>query len=487
MGSVVHAVVNVVKSAAQITADAVESSIKAGVAVAGITVKLGGSVLQAAAPVTKLYAGTMKFALDNTLGRVLPNSIYGKISSFTNAGAAIAEGNLTTQNFRAVVKGFMDIGMITQRISNESYLVLGKTSIGKSLDHYSGGLLTSVHNLGRIPVVLETNALSGGNEKINWNQTLLDALKVGLAVASGGTAVAVMTSVNIVGEKTGLNKNSLAMGVLSASALIAVGSVNFSQAAMSGATTVGTKAVINNTALGDTGLGRAVASVGVGVAVGMIGTNNAFPILLKNNAISLIKTITKNEITKELATKNKAAVRTKKVASSKTIVKKVPVKKTITIKNADGTFRTIETGETVLGIVTNAEDLSAYETIGEIVQEAKDYYNEEIKALGNTANETSKLIVSCEADRVILKRMEEVYGHISLYGLELGTFVLAKYGPLENYSPVIVPDDYLSFQITTYKDSDRITTIDYSQGSNKLMIGAFVAAGIGAIFLASNN
>ena len=465
MGFIVHAIVSVAKSAAQLTEDAVQAAIKAGTVVAGLTVKLGGVVLKAASPVTKIYAGAMKFALDNTLGRVLPISIYGKISSFTNAGAAIAEGNLKPSNFRDVVKGFVDIALIEVRISNMVLTEVEKTSIGKGLNKYTGGLLTSFHTLGSVAIVLETNTLAGGHEKIDWKKTLMAAISVAAAVASGGTAVAIMAATNVVGEETGLNKTALGSGLLTA-AVVASGSADFSSgleaAAVSGGTQLGTKALINNTALGQTELGRDAATLGVNVSAGMINDNAVFSDVLKNDALSMLKSVVTKQVIKDLTPKRTVA--TRKPIVRKTVVKRVPVKNTIKKIQADGTVKVVETGTTSMAVVADAVDLSAYETIDEIIQEAKDFYTSEIKNLGNVKIDAlTENNLCADADHVILKRMEDVYGFTSLYGEKLATFVLFKYGPKEDYSHTITPDDYLNYQITNYKETDRLTKVVYSK------------------------
>ena len=455
MGSIVHAFCNVVKSAAQVTEDAVQASIKAGVAVAGLTVKLGGSVLKSASPVTKIYAGAMKYTLDNTLGRVLPPSVYSKMASFTNAGASMAEGNLTSANFRAVVKGFVDQAMIGVRINNEALLQFNKTGLSKTVNKYTGGILTSVTHLGKVAVVMENNALTDNYEKINWVQTLVEVIQVAgtvsAIVATGGMAVAVTAGTKAVGEETGLDKSKLGMGVLSAGALYASGGASFTQVATTGGAQLGTATVLNNTALGDSQLGRTVAEIGITATANSIQGNQAFTEEVRNLAEQKARDVATAEANKKLQSTTGLPLNVNMLTSAYDVV----------------------TGDKPMSqIASEAQDrfVAKYnETVANLSDKAKNLTEEEVKSQASA-------IATKEADKYVMSQIEKAKDK---YGDKLFSYLLDKYGPKTDYADSIVPDDYLNYQIFTPDPNKRIVNIVYKQNTAKIVSGVLAVGIVG--------
>jgi hypothetical protein len=453
MGSIVHAFCNVVKSAAQITEDAVQASIKAGVAVAGLTVKLGGSVLKAASPVTKIYAGAMKYTLDNTLGRVLPPSIYSKMASFTNAGASMAEGNLTSANFRAVVKGFVDQAMIGVRINNEALLQFNKTGLSKTVNKYTGGILTSVTHLGKVAVVMENNALTDNYEKIDWVRTLIEVVQVAAAVsaaiATGGMSMAIASGTTIVGNETGLNKSKLGMGILTAGAMMASGTADFSQVATTGATQLGTTAVINNTSLGDSQLGRTALELGATATANSIQGNTAFTTEFRNLAEKKAKEIATVEANKKLKDITGLPLNVNMLTSAYDVMSGDKTMEQIAIEAKENFVASYD--KAVAGLSAKLENL----TEEEVKKQATEY-------------------ATREADKYVLDQLEQAKNK---YGAKLFDYLLDKYGPKTDYADVIVPDDYLNYQIFTPDPNKRIVNIVYKQNTAKI-VGGVLAVGI---------
>jgi hypothetical protein len=444
------------------------------------TVSVAGAVVEAASPVTKIAASVLKSTLDNTLGKVLPASIYNKISSFTNAGAAIAEGHFKPENFRAVVKGMMDIALIGNRIAAEGLMQAQKVGIVKSIDQFSGGLITSVQHLNKVPITLET----GG--KVDWKTTLIDAIKVYAAIMSGGLAVGVMTASNATGEATGLNKTSLGQGVLSAGAMMATGTASFSQVATSGATQVGTKAVLNNTSLGQTELGRTAVSIGVVASVNSVQANTAFSDEMRNQAESKINEIAKKKANEELQKQTGLPINVNMVTdaydfvqSDKTIeevLSEAQDKYTKKYEELSTKVENFSVGETIDAAgnkVTRTIDQAGNKIITTIDKIGNSY--EEI--LDDAANMTAEEIAdkaAREADSYVLSQLENAKNK---YGQKMFDYLLTKYGPRMDYDDIATPDDYLNYQIFTPDPNARATNIVYKNSKSVVAL----ALGIGAV------
>jgi len=473
MGFIVNAVVAVVKTTAELVEDSVQAAIKAGTVVVGLTVKVGGVVLKAASPVTKIAAGAIKFTLDNSLGRVLPVSIYGKISSFTNAQAAILEGNLSTKNFRDVVKGFVDIGLIGVRISKEATGALAETGLGKSLDKYTGGLLTSVHNLERVVITMENNGLTDNYEKINWKATLIDAIKVGAAVASGGTAVGIMTASNAVGDATGLDKTSLGAGVLTAGAMMATGTASFSSVASRGATTIGTKAVLNNTALGDSQFLRTATTLGITATVNSIQANTAFSDEMRNLAEAKAKEIATKEANEQIVKTTGLPLNVKMLESA------------YDFANSDKTIEQVlseaqeKYTKKYTQLMAQIEKTSVSAVVDKAVSTAQGQANVLIAKAEALTVEKVQALATAEADKYVLDQLEKAK---QKYGQKLFDYLVGKYGPKMDYADVATPDDYLNYQIYTPQPNKRIINVVYKNNGNKLLLAGAGIVAVGSYF-----
>lgn len=419
-------------------------------------VKVGGVVLKAASPVTSVVTKQLKFVMDNTLGRVLPNSIYDKISGLTNAGASILEGNLTSANFRAVVKGVMDYALIGVRIANEAKRQAMKVGMLENLfiavDGYSGGLLTSCERLANVPIALNEG------RKINWMVVLVDALKVAAAVASGGTAVAIMVAVNAVGDKTGLDQSSLGRGILTAGAMIAAGQATFNSQLASGAAQIGTKAALNNTNLGDSSLGRAVVEIGVTGAVNSVQANTAFSQEIRDRAEAKIREVAKAKANAELRDATGLP---------------------INVDMLDKAYDFATGDKTIESVISDARK-KFDEKYAEIENKIKNFSAEDLKDKANA--EMAKLTpekIEAEASRFADKFVEDQLQKAKdKYGQKLFDYLLAKYGPKFDFDDVATPDDYLNYQIYERDPDKRIINIVYKSNTPKVVMAVI---GIGAL------
>lgn len=411
------------------------------------TVKLvknaAGVLVDAARVVTVPVAKATKAALDNTLGRVLPSSIYDKIATFTDIGLDIMKLNVTKQTFRNAVKSVTDLNLISFRINTELIKQAKKVGVVNDLDRYSGGLLTSYGNLQKAPITLGT----GG--KINWTLLAIDAIKVGLAAAAGASVVATQTTTSYIGTETGLNKTSLGQGILTAGALIATGQADFSSQLASGATVTGTKAIINNTALGDSSLGRTVASIGVAASVQSIQTNEAFSQIMRDKAEDELRALANRQL-----------------------------------KDATGGLISLNTLEKGYDI------LDSDKTLAQFIEETKNHYTQKfdelVKKAENLTQEEIEKKASAEADRFLQKRIDETYKLAEKYGEKMVTYLFKKYGPKSDYDSVIQPDDFLNYQIDVTKEDDRIFQITYKTNTGLKVAGGIAAVSVAAYLLSEN-
>lgn len=394
------------------------------------TVKLvknaAGVLVDASRIITKPVAKAVKATLDNTLGRVLPDSIYKKIETLTDTGLRIVQLHLDKKTFRGIVDSVMVISLVNNRITEEMFKLADKTGVLK-IDKFTGGVITSYRNLNKVPVTLST----GG--KIDWRATAIDAIKVIAAASAGATAFATQTAVNATGSATGLDKTKFGMGVLSASALIATGQSNFATEAAKGATVVGTKSVINSTGLGDSSLGRSIATIGVSAAVTSVQTNEAFTQLARDKAEDELKKWAK--------------------------------------KSADDALKKATGGIVTTDLIEKGYDFyNSDKTISGIIDEAKQKFDQKYNELINKAEkltmEEIKDKAAAEADRFVQKRLNELYDLPAKYGEKLVEYLMKKYGPRADYDDVIQPDDFLNYQIDQTLPGQRIfNTIVYTKNS----------------------
>jgi hypothetical protein len=397
-------------------------------------------IVKVAQKISGVVAKATKSVLDNTLGRVLPKSIYDKISNFTDGALAIMSLHFDKKNFRKVVEGVMDYALLPLRINKEIMNTAMKSGFIRDIDKYTGGILTSFNNLNKAPITLR----NGG--KIDWKALAIDAIKVGLAVYAGQSFFTNVAT-NYVGTETGLNKTSLGAGILSATALIATGQSNFTSQATSGATQIGTKAVINNTALGQSSLGRTVAEIGVASSVQSVQSNEAFSQIMRDKAEDKIKSVGKKIADKELA----------KVTGTNLINTNL-----------------------LTSVATDAYQFATSEkTIGDLLQETKDHYANEISKLGDKITSITQDQVDKEADRFLQKRINEVYGVADKFGDVMAEYLMKKYGPREEYESVVTPDDYLNYQLYNNNNNDRIFNVVYK---SSFALKAGLLLGVGVVF-----
>ena len=453
-------------------------------------VSLAKSVAKVVKKIDRVVAKAIKQTLDNTLGRVLPASVYDKIANITDAGLEILKGNLNNNTFRKVVKGVTDIALIGGRIFEEAWKQADKVgalhNLMRTVDKYSGGVLTSIRNLNRVPITIGT----GG--KIDWKTTLIDALKVGLAVGGASSLATVASnlaqqtaiSYTIAHSGKDIKESALGRGALTAAAMIATGQSSLADEAVKGAKKLGTTAAINNTSLGQTDLGRSIAAIGVNAAIDYVATNDAFSDAIKKEATKEIKRVAtvqakkktvelivgKKQPTKKVVTAKKKVVTVKKTPTKKDgkVVSTIPNPRISPVENAS---QLDDQGSLVDQEVTYDE----YSTIAELMDEGKAYYKE-YAAQYPSLDEDTKNFILVETDHYFVNRMEEVYGTLDVYGQQLSFYLIMKYGPQESYENFATPDDFLNFQTVYFTEIDRLTNIDWGKTSNAIGIGIGVAA-----------
>jgi len=421
-------------------------------------------VQKVANKITAPVANLVRFTLKNTLGRVLPKSIYDKISNLTEAGLNIMQLNLNNKTFRQVVKGVTDVALFGPRIGAECWRQASKVGPIRSLDSMTGGIMTSFANLNRVPITIGT----GG--KVDWQRTAFDALKVGAVMigASGatsalaylqsyGTNLAVVKGSGKVAKVTGLDKTSLGRGLVTAGAMVATGQSDIYSEAIKGGSTIATNSVVNSTGLKDTKYGRAVAEVGVNSAVGTIQSNESFSQVMRDKAEDKLKEIARKEANEFV--KEKTGV----------------------------SLNTIEKAYDMASDASNSD-----KTLSDLVDMAKagveKAYEKALTQYQNLNSEEVMNKVSAEADRALRKQVDNAFKHSDKWGEELFNYLFAKYGPQKDYSQLVTPDDYLNYQIYAPNPNDRILDLVYvNKNKNKVAMAGLALIGGTVAYLTLND
>jgi len=153
--------------------------------------------------------------VDVTILPLLPTSVRNKVDAILDVPDNAFRGKLTDKDIVAGIKSYIQLAILPTKIGGQlandvvdrlkKDAVLGPFLNG--LDKYSGGLLTSAHNLSDMPDDIYHD------RQIDWKARLVDALKIYLATVSASALVTSMTT-SVVGEETGLNQTPLGRGIL---------------------------------------------------------------------------------------------------------------------------------------------------------------------------------------------------------------------------------------------------------------------------------
>lgn len=181
------------------------------------------------------FMKTFNAVASPVLKKVLPARFYGPLSGLTQVSADLLVGKVSKDNIRKAVKYSLEITKQTGKTVKSAAKVVGKayakaltyyyyayyaamkTSVGKDVDRYTGGIATSYINLTQVtPDLMQS-------KKIDVKARAIDVIKVGAAVTGGALAVGISAGTTVATEKTGLGKSSLGRGILKAGAVYATG------------------------------------------------------------------------------------------------------------------------------------------------------------------------------------------------------------------------------------------------------------------------
>lgn len=179
---------------------------------------VGKTFSQMSSVMQKLVVAPIMDVTEDTLVAVLPDHIAMKLTSVTGVVANAAVGKINLKDINEAVKDAMKLAVLPATMAyqvDKELIKMGDGLTGgmiSDLDVASGGLLTSVQNLQSI-----NESLYEG-EGVDLKARAIDAIKVAMAVSSGGTAVAISTAVNYAGAKTGLDQTPQGRMALQAAA-----------------------------------------------------------------------------------------------------------------------------------------------------------------------------------------------------------------------------------------------------------------------------
>ncbi len=161
----------------------------------------------------------------NTIGSqlakdILPKELYKPLLKLSQASIKILVGKISPEIIGDALEAVYGLTAAASQsvtwIVDESTKAILASPLGRDLDKFSGGLISSVQRIGR----LDNDAIDG--KKADVGQILMDSIKIGMAIVGGPSSIAKSAATNAVGEKTGLNKTVLGKAVLG----IASGSVS---------------------------------------------------------------------------------------------------------------------------------------------------------------------------------------------------------------------------------------------------------------------
>ena len=184
-------------------------------------------VKKALSPIQKLAESVAGKTLNATLGnsvvkRIVPEKLLAPITGISQASAQVLSGKISKKNLGNLMRNSVKLAVLptqeTLRISsNVSSSAISNNIIGKKLDQYTGGVLTSATNL-------QKTAYEGSQgHAIDLKSTAFDAIKVGAFVAGGATGMAVMVASNAAVQDTALGNSQVGRGIVTAGSIAASG------------------------------------------------------------------------------------------------------------------------------------------------------------------------------------------------------------------------------------------------------------------------
>lgn len=446
-------------------------------------------------------AGEIRKGLENTLGRILPESIWSKIRNLTDVALDIVSLNISKDTLKKAVRGITDIMLFPLRVNEEMFKFLDKQGALKYLDKYSGGLFTSYRNLVNVPMQIQAG------ETINWKMVLIDALKVGATVFAIGGAVSLYQEIGKYGFQEYMKRNSTGIslidGALTAGYMILSGQTTFSQAVTDGSKVMGTKTLINNTGLGNSSLGRTVASMGASATVTSIASNTAFNDEAKKLAEIEAKKFMASKAQKEVLEASGIKLPQKYADALSNSAYNYITNTSINI-NDDGFYKDwmkvdINASSIINKVTKEAQNgfENAKEAItklanydySKLAPEDRNYLDkmgiiaEDLKDGAKSAYNKAGEYVQKIADAKLKVDMDDVYKLSDKYSPKLFGYLWDKYGPRFDYDDLITPEDFLNYQIHVVTPGRRITKINWlsTNPANFALAGILGVAVVGLL------
>lgn len=254
----------------------------------------------------------LSVVVNNTVGSslakdIIPKQLYGPISKLSKASIKIMSGKISPEIVGDALEAIYKQGAYFSQgatwIIDETNKVILSSPVGRDLDKYTGGIISSVGRIADLDnAVLE-------DRKVNPVQIVMDVAKIVAVVASAGSAGALVSTMsqtvatNYVGQQTGLSKTALGQSLLAAAS--GGGSMTdiATKTATSYATSEGTKQATKalTPMLGKDGatiLGTAVATSTVSSAS---GSNKSFTDTFTQSASQSTKTLATQKASEETA------------------------------------------------------------------------------------------------------------------------------------------------------------------------------------------
>lgn len=158
--------------------------------------------------------------IDSGLAKdILPKELQGALSKLTKASIEIMVGKISPERIGNALEAVYMISAVASQsvtwIVDETTGAILASPVGRQLDMYTGGLISSVDRLADLD-----NAVID-DEKVNPLMVIMDVVKVAAVVSGAGSITGALTNVGqqaatqYVGRQSGLSKTALGRSVLS--------------------------------------------------------------------------------------------------------------------------------------------------------------------------------------------------------------------------------------------------------------------------------
>jgi hypothetical protein len=465
-----------------------------------------GELVKAFSVAEKFVLSPVGKVFDKTLVKwgVLPPNLVDALTNITAIPKRFATtGEFDRKELSKALRGATALAMAPsyggiKRTS--SYIASGKSKSGlvRTLDKYSGGIITATEN---IEDFAEKVAEQKTLKTMDWVTGGVGALKVAAAITTGGGSVTTSFITTGLVEKTDLEESAggralimgigAATGTATASAAGVIPPINTQQlfaktigeAVEAGASQATTKYLVRHTVLRNSTTGQILA-LSLGQSVGKAAKS------LTESTVSAIANLDwdmfdANDALPSQAQAKEVAIKTAENAAAYEVAAELQ-KKGVNVSGQDLSSLSENIRK------SSSKDSWQNRTMKEINKFVQEKLVDELqrvaaKEVSEKAYEELVSKIMAELDRLIVRLYAEAFDLISKYGSGMVIHLMQKYGLLSSYDKVVRPEDYVEYQITVNRINQKggrlFSYNNYQQTSPLPYLGAGLLALLGTTYL----